>query len=167
MRICGRPHQTYISSGRALCRPRKQRTYKYHANVHPLQGAAPCGSPQAVMIHNLLVGCRNLCSSLEEAHSSVTPGKAAQRTQPGDSRKQRNSASKRLTSISDAYIRTTSIRSLEEAHSSVTPGKDAQRTQPGDSREQGNRASKRLANISDAYISTIRAAGASKRLTHP
>ena len=85
-------------SGRALCRPRILRTCKYHANVHPLQGVTPCGLPQAVMIHNLLVGCRNLRSSLEEAHSSVAPGKDAQRTQPGDSRKQRNSASKRLTS---------------------------------------------------------------------
>ena len=85
-------------SGRALCRPRTQRTYKYHANVHPLRGVSHCGSPQTVMIHNLLVGCRNLRSSLEEAHSSVTPGKDVQRTQPGDSRKQRNSASKRLTS---------------------------------------------------------------------
>ena len=85
-------------SGRALCRPRKQRTYKYHANAYPSQGVTPCGLPQAVMIHNLLVGCRNLRSSLEEAHSSVTPGKDAQRTQPGDSKKQRNSASKRLTS---------------------------------------------------------------------
>ena len=85
-------------SGRALCRPRTHRTYKYHADVHPLQGVSLRGRPQAVMIHNLLVGCRNLRSSLEEAHSSVTPGKDAQRTQPGDSRKQRNSASKRLTS---------------------------------------------------------------------
>ena len=85
-------------SGRALCRPRTQRTCKYHANVHPLQGVSLRGRPQAVMIHNLLVGCRNLRSSLEEAHSSVTPGKDAQRTQPGDSRNQRNSASKRLTS---------------------------------------------------------------------
>ena len=101
-------------------------------------------SSQAVMIYNLLVGCRNLRSSLEEAHSSVTPGKDAQRTQPGDSKKQRDSASKRLTNISDAYNSTISSRSLEEAHSSVTPGKDAQRTQPGDSRKQRNSASKRL-----------------------
>ena len=127
-----------------MCRPRKQRTYKYHADVHPLQGASPCGSPQAVMIHNLLLGCRNLRSSLEEAHLSVTPGKDAQRTQPGDSREQRKSASKRLTSISDAYIRTTSIRSLEEAHSAVTPGKDAKRTQPGARKKQRSSASKRL-----------------------
>ena len=45
--------------------------------------------------------------SLVEAHSSVTPGQDAKRTQPGDSRKQRNSASKRLTSISDAHSQCT------------------------------------------------------------
>ena len=33
-------------SGRALCRPRTQRTYKYHANVHPLQGVSLRGRPQ-------------------------------------------------------------------------------------------------------------------------
>ena len=82
--------------------------------------------------------------SLGEAHSYVTTGQDAKRTQPGDSREQGNRASKRLTNISDAYISTTSSRSLEEAHSSVTPGKDAQRTQPGDSRKQRNSASKRL-----------------------
>ena len=41
--------------------------------------------------------------SLEEAHSSVTPGQDAKRTQPGDSSEQGKSASKRLTSISDAH----------------------------------------------------------------
>ena len=40
---------------------------------------------------------------LEEAHSSVTPGQDAKRTQPGDSSEQGKSASKRLTSISDAH----------------------------------------------------------------
>ena len=64
-------------SGRALCRPRKQRTYKYHANAYPLQGAASCGCPQAVMIHNLLVGRRNLRSSLEEVDSLLTPDKTS------------------------------------------------------------------------------------------
>ena len=33
-------------SGRALCRPRTQRTYKYHANVHPMQGVSLRGRPQ-------------------------------------------------------------------------------------------------------------------------
>ncbi len=64
-------------SGRALCRPRTQRTCKYHANAYPPQGVAPCGLPQAVMIHNLLVGCRNLCSSLEEVDSLLTPDKTS------------------------------------------------------------------------------------------
>ena len=41
--------------------------------------------------------------SLVEAHSSVTPGQGAERPQPGDSSEQRKSASKRLTSISDAH----------------------------------------------------------------
>ena len=41
--------------------------------------------------------------SLVEAHSSVTPGQDAKRTQPGDSSEQGKSASKRLTSISDAH----------------------------------------------------------------
>ena len=41
--------------------------------------------------------------SLVEAHSSVTPGQDAKRTQPGDSSEQRKSASKRMTSISDAH----------------------------------------------------------------
>ena len=41
--------------------------------------------------------------SLKEAHSSVTPGQDAKRTQPGDSSEQGKSASKRLTSISDAH----------------------------------------------------------------
>ena len=41
--------------------------------------------------------------SLEEAHSSVTPGQDAKRTQPGEQDEQRKSASKRLTSISDAH----------------------------------------------------------------
>ena len=94
-----RTHErTSLRAGEDSLRPRTQRTSKYHANVPPLQGVSLRGRPQAVMIHNLLVGCWNLRSSLEEAHSSVTPGKDAQRTQPGDSRKQRNSASKRLTS---------------------------------------------------------------------
>ena len=85
------------------------------------------------MIHNLLVGCRNIRSSLE-----------------------------RLANISDAYNSTISSRSLEEAHSSVTPGKDAQRTQPGDSKKQRNSASKRLTSrmrkiitIYDLYKSFI------------
>ena len=33
-------------SGRALCRPRTQRTYKYHTNVHPLQGVSLRDRPQ-------------------------------------------------------------------------------------------------------------------------
>ena len=41
--------------------------------------------------------------SLVEAHSSVTPGQGAERPQPGDSSEQGKSASKRLTSISDAH----------------------------------------------------------------
>ena len=41
--------------------------------------------------------------SREEAHSSLTPGQDAKRTQPGDSSEQGKSASKRLTSISDAH----------------------------------------------------------------
>ena len=41
--------------------------------------------------------------SLEEAHSFVTPGQGAERPQPGDSSKQGKSASKGLTSISDAH----------------------------------------------------------------
>ena len=42
--------------------------------------------------------------SLEEAHSSVTPGQGAERPQPGDSSKQGKSAPKGLTSIFDAKI---------------------------------------------------------------
>ena len=45
--------------------------------------------------------------SLVEAHSSVTPGQGAERPQPGDSSEQRKSASKRLTSISDAHSQRT------------------------------------------------------------
>ena len=41
--------------------------------------------------------------SLVEAHSFVTPGQGAERPQPGDSSEQGKSASKRLTSISDAH----------------------------------------------------------------
>ena len=41
--------------------------------------------------------------SLEEAHSSVTPGQDAKRSQPGESSGQGKSASERLTSISDAH----------------------------------------------------------------
>ena len=41
--------------------------------------------------------------SLVEAHSSVTPGQDAKRTQPGELGGQRKSASKRLTSIFDAH----------------------------------------------------------------
>ena len=41
--------------------------------------------------------------SLVEAHSSVTPGQDAKRTQPGDSSEQGKSASERLTSISDTH----------------------------------------------------------------
>ena len=41
--------------------------------------------------------------SLVEAHSSVTPGQDAKRTQPGESSGQGKSASERLTSISDAH----------------------------------------------------------------
>ena len=74
---CGRTNVRRYGLSEDSCRPRTQRTYKYHANVHPLQGVTPCGLPQAVMIHNLLVGCRNLRSSLEEAHSSVTPDKTS------------------------------------------------------------------------------------------
>ena len=45
--------------------------------------------------------------SLVEAHSSVTPGQGAERPQPGDSSEQGKSASKRLTSISDAHSQRT------------------------------------------------------------
>ena len=45
--------------------------------------------------------------SLEGAHSSVTPGQDAKRTQPGVLGEQRKSASKRLTSIFDAYSQRT------------------------------------------------------------
>ena len=45
--------------------------------------------------------------SLEEAHSSVTPGQDAKRTQPGELGEQGKSASKRLTSISDAHSQRT------------------------------------------------------------
>ena len=41
--------------------------------------------------------------SLVEAHSSVTPGQGAERTQPGDSSKQGKSAPEGLTSIFDAH----------------------------------------------------------------
>ena len=41
--------------------------------------------------------------SLDEAHSSVTPGQDAKRPQPGELGEQGKSASKRLTSISDAH----------------------------------------------------------------
>ena len=41
--------------------------------------------------------------SLVEAHSFVTPGQDAKRTQPGELGEQRKSASERLTSISDAH----------------------------------------------------------------
>ena len=73
-----RTHErTSLRAGEDSLRPRKQRTYKYHANAYPLQGATPCGCPQAVMIHNLLVGCRNLRSSLEEVDSLLTPDKTS------------------------------------------------------------------------------------------
>ena len=73
-----RTHErTSLRAGEDSLRPRTQRTYKYHANVHPLQGVTPCGSPQAVMIHNFLVGCRNLRSSLEEVDSLLTPDKTS------------------------------------------------------------------------------------------
>ena len=40
-----RTHErTSLRAGEDSLRPRTQRTYKYHANVHPLQGVAPCGS---------------------------------------------------------------------------------------------------------------------------
>ena len=45
--------------------------------------------------------------SLAEAHSSVTPGQDAKQTQPGDSSGQGESASKRLTSTSDAHSQRT------------------------------------------------------------
>ena len=55
--------------------------------------------------------------SLEEAHSSVTPGQDAKRTQPGDSSEQGKSASKRLTSISDAHSqRTLTSRTAPPIH---------------------------------------------------
>ena len=41
--------------------------------------------------------------SLEEAHSSVTPGQDAKRTQPGELGEQGKSAPEGLTSISDAH----------------------------------------------------------------
>ena len=41
--------------------------------------------------------------SLGEAHSSVTPGQDAKRTQPGELGEQGKSASERLTSIYDAH----------------------------------------------------------------
>ena len=40
--------------------------------------------------------------SLVEAHSSITPGQDAKRTQPGELGEQRKSASKRRTSIFNA-----------------------------------------------------------------
>ena len=45
--------------------------------------------------------------SLVEAHSSVTPGQGAERPQPGELGEQGKSASKRLTSISDAHSQCT------------------------------------------------------------
>ena len=62
-------------SGRALCRPRTQRTYKYHANVHPLQGVSLRGRPQptnnqrASIPHNPPVGTLVRASASGEAPS--------------------------------------------------------------------------------------------------
>ena len=62
-------------SGRALCRPRTQRTYKYHANVHPLQGVSIRGRPQptnnqrASIPHNPPVGTLVRASASGEAPS--------------------------------------------------------------------------------------------------
>ena len=85
-------------SGRALCRPRTLRTCKYHTNAYPLQGVSLRGRPQAVMIHNLLVGCRNLRSSLEEVDSLLTPDKTSGTSAVWGYEIAQSSASKRLTS---------------------------------------------------------------------
>ena len=57
--------------------------------------------------------------SLAEAHSSVTPGQDAKRTQPGELCEQRKSASGRLTSIFDAHSqRTLPNRTASRIHCS-------------------------------------------------